>query len=340
MREVVLGRIYSLDYLKLVLAVLVAFGHTSWLQSHPTPLAAMLGNGLMRTIVPLFCIVSGYFFYTAVARGDGMRWLRRVLVLYLVWMAVYLPFWLGQVHGLMSLIKTLVFGYFHLWFMAGILLAGFVILFLRRLMHVLAFRAEIPVLIAAAAICAMIGVTLQYLHLYGNGAIGVRKFSNGLFMCFPYVTIGYLYARQVAIGGMAVLPSRRTVLSVAVIGAVLLMIEALNVQINWGNDAMLDVPLSAYLAAPALFLATLGTEMPPPGIRLDPISAAIYFMHVLGLILAAWLGIHHLAGMMLCAVGLPTLVALGLGRLGVPGFAKGAPRRGPSGRREEKRADA
>ena len=102
MREVVLGRIYSLDYLKLVLAVLVAFGHTSWLQSHPTPLAAMLGNGLMRTIVPLFCIVSGYFFYRAVARGDGMKWLRRVLVLYLVWMAVYLPFWLGQVHGLLS----------------------------------------------------------------------------------------------------------------------------------------------------------------------------------------------------------------------------------------------
>ncbi len=339
MREVVLGRIYSLDYLKLVLAVLVAFGHTSWLQSHPTPLAAMLGNGLMRTIVPLFCIVSGYFFYRAVARGDGMKWLRRVLVLYLVWMAVYLPFWLGQVHGLLSLIKTLVFGYFHLWFMAGILLAGFVILFLRRLMHVVAFRAEIPVLIAAAAICAVIGVTLQYLHLYGNGAIGVRKFSNGLFMCFPYVTIGYLYARQVAIGGMAMLPSRRAVLSVALIGAVLLMIEARNVQIHWGNDAMLDVPLSAYLAAPALFLATLGTEMPPPGLRLDPISAAIYFMHVLGLILAAWLGVHHLAGMMFCAVGLPTLLALGLGRLGVPGFAKDAPPRGPGSRREEKRAD-
>ena len=340
--EVVLRRIYSLDYLKLVLAVLVAFGHTSWLQSHPTPLAAMLGNGLMRTIVPLFCIVSGYFFYTAVARGDGMKWLRRVLGLYLIWMAVYLPFWLGQVHDLISLIKTLVFGYFHLWFMAGILLAGFVILFLRRIMQAVAFRAEIPVLIGAAALCAVIGVVLQYLHLFGNGAIGVRKFSNGLFMCFPYVTIGYLYARQVAIGGMAMLPSRRAVLSVVVIGAVLLMIEARNVQIHWGNDAMLDVPLSAYLAAPALFLATLGTEMPPPGLRLDPISAAIYFMHVLGLILAVELGFTHLAGMMLFAVGLPTLIALVLGRLGVPGFAKGAPRQnreGGEGRRE-KRADA
>ena len=95
-------RIYSLDYLKLALAVLVAFGHTYWLQSHPTPLAAMMGNGLMRIIVPLFCIVSGYFFHTAVARGDGMKWLRRVLGLYLIWMAVYLPFWLGQVHDLLS----------------------------------------------------------------------------------------------------------------------------------------------------------------------------------------------------------------------------------------------
>ena len=326
-------RIYSLDYLKLALAVLVAFGHTYWLQSHPTPLAAMMGNGLMRIIVPLFCIVSGYFFHTAVARGDGMKWLRRVLGLYLIWMAVYLPFWLGQVHDLLSLIKTLVLGYFHLWFMAGILLAGFVVLFLRRITHVLAFRAEIPVLIGAATICAVIGVTLQYLHLFGNGAIGVRKFSNGLFMCFPYVTISYLYARQVAIGGMAVLPSRRTVFWAAAIGTALIMAEARNVQINWGNNAMLDVPLSAYLAAPALFLATLGAEMPPPGIRLDPISAAIYFMHVLGLILAAKLGITHLVGMMFFAVGLPALIALILGRLGLPGFGVRQGRRG-------KRADA
>ena len=307
----------------------------------------MIGNGLMRTIVPLFCIISGYFFYAAVARGDGMRWLRRVMSLYLIWMLIYLPFWLGQVHGLPSLIKTLVFGYFHLWFMAGILLAGFVILSLRRVMHVLAFRAEIPVLIGAAVICAVIGVTLQYLHLSGNGDIGVRKFSNGLFMCFPYVAIGYLYARQVALGGMAALPSRRLVLSAAVIGAALMMAEARNVQVRWGNDAMLDVPLSGYLAAPALFLAALDTRLPQPGMRLDPISAAIYFMHVMGLILAAKLGITHLAGLMLFAVGLPTLIALVLGWLGVPGFAKGAPRpdrgpdRGPdrTGGREE-RADA
>lgn len=326
-------RIYSLDYLKLVLAVLVAFGHTSWLQSHPTPLAAMLGNGLMRTIVPLFCIVSGYFFHAAVARGDGVKWLRRVLALYLIWMAVYLPFWLGQVHDLISLIKTLVFGYFHLWFMAGILLAGLVIMVLGRLTHVLALRSEVPLLAGAAAICAVIGVVLQYLHLFGDGGIGVRKFSNGLFMCFPYVTIGYLFARRVARGGMAALPPRRQVLWAAAIGSVLIMAEARNVQITWGSNAMLDVPLSAYLAAPALFLATLGTEMPAPGIRLDPISAAIYFMHVLGLILAARLGITHLAGLMLFSVGLPALIALALGRLGVPGFARIAPRQEDDSRR-------
>lgn len=338
--KVVLRRIYSLDYLKLVLAVLVAFGHTSWLQSHPTPLAAMIGNGLMRLIVPLFCIVSGYFFHGAVARGDGMQWLRRVLVLYLVWMLVYLPFWLVQVHGLPSLIKTLVLGYFHLWFMAGILLAGFVIMALRRVTQLLAPRSEIRVLTVAAAICALTGVTLQYLHLLGDGGIGVRKFSNGLFMCFPYVAIGYLFARRAAIGGMAALPSRRLTLWGAAIGAVLIMAEARNVQINWGTDAMLDVPLSAYLAAPALFLATLGTVMPAPGIRLDPISAAIYFMHVLGLILASRLGITHLAGMMFFAVVLPALIALALGRLGVPGFARSAPRHDGDGGARRKRAGA
>ncbi len=319
-----LQRIHSLDYLKLALAVLVAFGHTYWLQSHPTPLAAMVGNGLMRTIVPLFCIASGYFFYVAVARGDGVKWLRRVLALYLFWMLIYLPFWLNEVHGLASLIKTLIFGYFHLWFMAGILVAGFGILLLRRITRAVAFTAEIPVLIAVAASCAMIGVTLQYLNLIWDGAIGVRKFANGIFMCFPFVTIGYLYGRQAMQQGLAMLPPRRMVLTVAVVGAILIMTEGRLAQINWGNTTMLDIPLTAYIAAPALFLATLGTEMPPPALRLDPISAAIYFMHVIGLKLAVMLGVSHLAGLMLFAVGGPTLIALVLGRLGVPGFAKSA----------------
>lgn len=318
-----LHRIHSLDYLKLGLAVLVAFAHTYWLQTNMTPRLFMIGNGLMRVMVPSFCIVAGYFLHSAVARGKGLRWLWRVLALYLFWMAVYLPFWRGEVHGPLSLVKTLAWGYFHLWFMAGILVAGAVILVLRGMARRLAPAREYRILLAAAAVCAVIGLAMQYVALSGVVHIGVKKFSNGLFMCFPFVAIGYLCGRRVARLGMAGLPTRGRVLAATLAGAGLLMLEAWLVQAWRSDQVMLDIPISAYVAAPALFLATLGTSMPQPPIRLDPISAMIYFMHVMALALAKALGVEELPGLMLFAVGLPTLVALLLGRLPVPGLGKG-----------------
>ncbi|WJS85638.1 acyltransferase family protein [Paracoccus sp. TOH] len=315
-------RIHSLDYLKLGLAVLVAFGHTYWLQVNMTPYLYMVGNGLMRAMVPTFCIVAGYFLYSAVARDKGGKWLWRVTALYGFWMAVYLPFWLNEVHGPVSLVKTLAWGYFHLWFMAGILVAGAVILLLRGFARRIAPAYEYRILMAAAVVCALIGVVLQYVSLSGIMHIGVKKFSNGLFMCFPFVAIGYLCGRRVARLGMPGLPGRWLVLALTAIGLGLLMAEAWLVQAWRSDQVMLDIPASSYVAAPALFIATLGTAMPAPPLRLDPISASIYFMHVLALHLARSLGFQDLGELMLFAVGLPTLAALLLQRLPIPGFGK------------------
>lgn len=317
-----LHRIHSLDYLKLCLAVLVAFGHTYWLQNNMTPLLFMIGNGLMRVMVPVFCIVAGYFLYSAVARGKGGKWLWRVLALYLFWMAVYFPLWVNQIHGLVSLVKELAWGYYHLWFMAGILTAGAFVLILRSVGQTLAPAYEYRILLGAALVCAVIGVTLQYIQLSGVAQIGVKKFSNGLFMCFPFVTIGYLCGRRVARLGMGGLPPRGLVLMLTIGGLGLLMVEAWLVQARWTDDLMLDIPASSYVAAPALFIATLGTRLPAPPFRLDPISAGIYFMHVLALHLANMLGVRDLMSLMLFAVGLPTLMALLLQRLPIPGFGK------------------
>lgn len=317
-------RIHSLDYLKLSLAVLVAFAHTYWLQSHMTVRIFMIGNGLMRVMVPVFCIVAGYFLYGAVARGKGRKWLWRVFVLYMFWMAVYLPFWLGEVGGLASLVKILIRGYFHLWFMAGILFAGALVLILRGIGQRLAPLRQYRLMMAVAMLCAAIGVGLQYVSLSGIAPVGVHRFSNGLFHCFPFVAIGYLCGRRVARLGMAGLPPRWLVLCASIAGAGLLMIESWLVQARWGDQVMLDIPLSAYVAAPALFIAVLDTPMPCPPFRLDPVSAAIYFLHIMALQLAHALGVTDLAGLMLFGVGLPTLTAMTLGRFPVPGFGKPA----------------
>ena len=326
-------RIHSLDYLKLVLAVLVAFGHTYWLQSHNNAVTFAVGNGLLRVMVPVFCIVAGYFLHSAAMRGAGVRWLNRVLGLYMFWMLIYVPFWLNEVNGLTSLIKTLLLGYYHLWFMAGILVAGFLLLALRRLSHLISYQLEVPVLIAAAAFCALAGIAMEYVNISGLVDVGVRKYENGLFMCFPFVVLGYLYGRRVLLRGAAgAMPARRLVLIALAVGMAGLLLEASMARLLWGDQIMLDIPVTSYLAAPALFLTTMGTEMPASPIRLDPISAAIYFMHVLMLNLAHAAGITHLGGLMLFAVGGPTLIAILMGRFALPGLKRSNPERAGDGR--------
>lgn len=306
------------------MAVLVAFGHTYWLQSNMTPVVFVIGNGLMRMIVPIFSIIAGYFLYWVTRRGDGMRWLIRVLGLYVFWMVVYVPFWLDQLHGPVSLIKMLLLGYFHLWFMAGILFAGFLILALRRLMHIIAFSLELPVLIGFATLCALIGIAMQYANLAGLAPIGVRQYLNGLFFCFPFVTIGYVLGRRASLMGRDGWPPRGLVLTLLAFGCAALMLEAWLVQARWGDTVMLDIPIGTYIAAPALFLATMEATMPAPPLRLDPISAAVYFMHVLALHLAWNLGVTGLAGLMLFAVGGPALIAMMMGLFPVPGLSRRA----------------
>ena len=117
---------------------LVAFGHTYWLQSHANTLTFLLGNRLMRVMVPAFCIVAGFFpLLSAAARGKGGQVAVAGDGAYIFWMAIYLPFWLNEVHDLVSLVKTLLLGFFHLWFMAGIIVAGVMILGLRWLSRVI-----------------------------------------------------------------------------------------------------------------------------------------------------------------------------------------------------------
>lgn len=321
-----MSRIHSLDYLKLLMAILVVFGHARWMQNNLSPAIFMLGNGLMRVIVPSFCIISGYFFFRAVEKGAGRVWLWRVTAFYGFFKLVYLPFWMGDVHGVTSLIKTLVLGYYHLWFMAGIIFAAFAILMLRKLMRRLSPAAEIPVLVALAALCGVMGVVMQDLNLSGAVEIGQRKYQNGLFICFPFVVMGYLIARQIANRGMSWLPSNRALLIGTGFGFALLAGEAWLVQANWGQHIMLDIPATAYVAAPMLFLLMLRTTMPAPPVRLDPISAMIYFMHVMVLELAFRAGLESPFALMGLGVGIPALLGLAVGGLGLPGFGKASPR--------------
>lgn len=317
-------RIHSLDYIKTLLALIVVLAHTNWLQTHLSTSVFVLGNGLLRMVVPLFCIIAGYFLHAAVARGKTRRWLGRVMALYLFWMAAYLPIWKGQIYGLWSLVTTLLWGFFHLWFLIGLFFAGLLLTGLNWLGGRMAPRHVLWFIAVPAVICGAAGLALEYADLFGVIHIADQRFRNGLFMCFPFLALGYLIRARVGGPDARPLPDIGWLLSVVLLGLVLLAVEAWVVQWRLGQGVMIEMPIFSYVAVPALFLLCLQVDLPPQPVDLGLISATIYFLHVWAFRLADLLEVRSLGGLMLFGAGVPVLVALAYG--GLTGRWRGRPR--------------
>lgn len=303
-------RIHSLDYLKTFLALFVVLAHTNWIQNNMTPGLFVFGNGLMRMLVPLFCIIAGYFLQVSIRRGKAGKWLWRAMLLYLFWMTAYVPIWHGQVTSVWAFATTMLWGFFHLWFLIGLFFGGMAVIVLNWIGHRVAPAHALWFIILPAGICGAVGVAMQYLDMAGLAHISVQRYRNGLFICFPYVAMGFLIRTQIETLGWQGLPSRAQCMGFSALGLAMLMAEAWFVQTHLGTDVMIEVPLATYLAVPALFLLALRIDLPPQPLDLGLISATIYFLHIWAFRLAGYLDVHHLFGLMLFGVGVPTLIAL------------------------------
>lgn len=303
-------RIHSLDYLKTFLALFVVLAHTNWIQNNMNPGLFILGNGLMRMLVPLFCVIAGYFLQMSISRGKARKWLWRVLALYLFWMLAYLPMWYGQVTGLRALVTTFLWGFFHLWFLIGLFFAGLAVMIVRWVAARLAPGRSLTFLIVAAVLCAVAGLAMQYSDLFGYADVAVQRYRNGIFMCFPFVVMGYALSHMIARTGYDRVPTRNQILPVVIAGLGLLVLEAWTVQHFVGTAAMIEIPAATYLVVPAIFLLCLRTDLPPQPIDLGLVSASIYFMHIWAFRLADLCGVTGVLGLMAFGVIVPTLVAL------------------------------
>ncbi|SMO55012.1 acyltransferase family protein [Paracoccus laeviglucosivorans] len=303
-------RFHSLDYLKTLLALFVVLAHTNWMQNHLSPGIFVLGNGLMRIVVPLFCIIAGYFLQVAIVRGKAGKWLQRVMALYLFWMLAYLPIWQGQVTGVWSFATSMFWGFFHLWFLIGLFFGGLGVIALNWLGRRIAPSHAHWFIILPAVVLGIMGVAMQYADLTGLAHISVQRYRNGFFMCFPFVAMGFLIRSRIEAEGWGAMPPRRQAIAFAALGVLLLAAEAWFVQAHLGTSVLIEVPLATYLAVPAMFMLALQVEMPPQPVDLGLVSATIYFLHIWAFRLADYFGVHDLLGLMAFGVLVPTLVAL------------------------------
>lgn len=265
-------RSLSIDLLKIVLAFFVVCLHMHVLRDSYPSLSYVLVNGLFRIGVPVFLIISGYFFYFVDDISRVKKWSFRILLLYIIWSVIYSPLWKEDD----SYVLNILFGYHHLWYLIGTFFSGLLLFDLRNISPKL--------LISVIIFFFCCGYTIQMLgnSHYFDGEIDATlnlfpTYRNFLFVCFPFLGIGFLIKK------LEIDVKRKPSLLLVLISVFLVIFEAfLNYKVfNLNQKESIDVLFSLLIACPLLFLYCKNITVKTDSKILASISTAIYLIHPL-----------------------------------------------------------
>jgi peptidoglycan/LPS O-acetylase OafA/YrhL len=235
-------------------------------------------QGVFRIAVPIFFIMSGYYF-TSVSNTERLvKWIKRVLSLYTFWMVFYIYFWFRpdslSVIDLIKVLKTVIVGHHHLWYLSAMIGAGVLTFLLRR-------KPALGIVLSFVLFIA--GVAIQYLgnyHLFSTPMLDkIMNYTfihrNFLFLGFPFFYIGFV------INGKSLFKdvSLKLLVIISILGVGLLLGESWYNYSNPLNDGGFDNYLSLFLICPTLFLLANRAKFTTKDNNLALISTAIYLIH-------------------------------------------------------------
>ncbi len=267
----------SIDILKFGLAIMVVAIHAGFLSEVSQQLCYVLINGVFRIAVPIFFVINGYYF--AKVLSSPSAWLKRGLILYLLWMLIYSYYWFNpseiNVYFLAKIVKTLLVGYEHLWYIASMLGAAVILYYLRNLSPRL--------LLVIALVLYVVGTAFQYLgnyHFFKGSPLDTLfntlwVYRSSVLFAFPFFCIGYLIARYQV--HKKIKPAQLAV-GVAV-GLILLASES---YINFNSMVKregFDMLFSLLLVCPLVFMLFLSFNIEGKSKNIAFYSTAIYLVH-------------------------------------------------------------
>lgn len=265
-----MGRNLSIDVLKIILAFFVVFLHMNFLkETHPL-LSYLLVNGLFRIAVPVFLVITGFYFFHIDTAKKLKKWLFRTFLLYAIWMLIYISYWKDND----EILLTIVFGYHHLWYLIGTFFSGSILYVLRN--------QNSKLLIALTAILFSLGYVVQVLgniHYLNAGSDFLLNdyllYRNFLFVCFPFLTIGFLINKhQIDI-------STYKHSSWLVVLSILSVIGEAFFNYKYISNESTDILFSLIFASPLLFLYCQTIYIKTTSKILASFSTAIYVVHPL-----------------------------------------------------------
>ena len=264
-----------LDILKIVAALFVIGTHCGFLFEYSEAASQIVTNGIFRIAVPFFYCVNGFFLFNVFKSDRIKTWLKRIGVLYVVWMFIYAYFWIYlNDFNLLKIIPTLIFGFNHLWYLAALLFSGFALYQLRN--------ASNTVLITSTFILFLIGIIIQYLgqlHVFSQQTI-LGKLIN-----YPPLHRNFLLFALPLLSHTKL--SKKNVKNLLIISLALLVTENLITFYFITGEAILNTYISYLFLAPAMLIAafTFKSTSNLNSKLLSSYSIAIYLVHPLIIVL-------------------------------------------------------
>ncbi|WP_280541576.1 acyltransferase [Chromohalobacter sp. 11-W] len=270
-----------LDILKLILAVIVVITHAGVLLGYSELGYQLTVRGLFRIVVPIFMIVSGYFFISVVRYGSLASWLKKVVSMYLFWMLVYVFFWLDipeiTAYEILRMLRVMIMGYHHLWFLSALIGAAILLYMLRNL----SLKALLGLALTLYGMGLFIIYTGHY-HLFAGTPLDVLFnevwfYRNFLFFGFPFFCTGYLLRHWEGFRQW----DRRYYMLWSLVGALLLLGESYLNYLGLNGQRGFDMYLSLLIVCPGLFLWVSSMQVPGDSTTVAYYATALYFIHPL-----------------------------------------------------------
>ena len=271
----------SLDFLKVILAIFVVIIHMRFLNDSHLLGTHLIVNGICRLGVPLFLIITGYYFFSIDNFEKLKQWCKRILLLYIFWMGFYTYDWIGMGNWIQNL-WIVFFGYFHLWYLIGIFFSGIILYFFKNKNW---FLPGILFLFC-------IGYGIQFHVFKGNidkGWYSIYLFRNFLFFCLPFMGLGYCIAKWKNCYNYN--PTIYTVISVLL----LVLFESCFYYKYFNSILGLDLMISCLIACPIIFLYVEKISILKDTKNVAYFSTAIYLIHPFVLKYSSLLGIGSLS---------------------------------------------
>lgn len=267
-------RLASFDSVKLLLAVMVIGAHTYVLVGTYPQISFYLTNGLFRIAVPLFFIMNGYFLPDPSKGMKYRAYILRIMLMYAIWMALYFPVYIETAidNGVIYLIKDLVFGYWHLWYIAALIQAS---ILMSVFVKVDVLKRLVIVLMLYA-----IGAGMQYYAYFEyTGTIPYCIYRNAVFYALPFIVIGHAYKGIESY----IIRYRMPIMALSII---LLVEEIYMASLHSRGDRGFDVYVSLIFLCPCIFSYIQSISPYHVSFPIGKLSTALYLLHPFFILLA------------------------------------------------------